>query len=73
MTVRLSARRALPENSPGSRAGLHRTPVLMVLAVLLGAASAGAGCRKVELKDGFPCSGLGECPSPYRCAADGKC
>lgn len=46
-------------------------PVLgFLLAVLL----AGAGCRSLDTKDGFPCSATGnDCPSSYTCAADHKC
>ena len=45
------------------------------LACLAGLAAlvAVVGCRRLETKDGFPCSTAGECPSSYTCATDHKC
>jgi len=48
----------------------HATWVRLAFVVAL---VAGAGCRQLSLKDGFPCSKNGECPSPYHCGGDQRC
>src|SRR4051794_8075822 len=46
----------------------------LVFGLLVAVLPAGAGCRRLDTKDGFPCSATGnECPSSYSCAADHKC